>query len=218
MYVSIVEEEYLESIWKLERKYGLARTTDLAKMLSVTLGTISKMAKILEKKKLVTHEHHRGIKLTSKGVEVAIDVVRRHRLSERLLTDFLQVDWCKAHDEACRLEHGLSKYVTDLIEKTLKNPHTCPHGNPIPKPNGELNEISCIQLSNLDLGDTGIVVSIADESYDILKYVRDIGLTPGSVFKVVSKIPFDNLLIIDINGVMRTIGPTITSSINVKRY
>ena len=217
MHVSIVEEEYLESIWKLERKYGLAKTTDLAKMLSVALGTVSKMAKILEKKKLITHEHHRGVKLTSKGVEIAIDVVRRHRLSERLLTDLLQVDWCKVHDEACRLEHGLSKYVTDMIEKTLKNPNTCPHGNPIPKPNGEFNEVPCMQLSNLNLGDTGVVVNIVDESFNILKYIRDIGLTPGSVFKVVDKIPFDNLLIIDVNGVMRTLGPTISSSISVKK-
>lgn len=217
MHISIIEEEYLESIWKLERKYGLAKTTDLARMLNVTLGTVSKMVKILEKKKLIIHEYHKGAKLTSKGVEVAIDVVRRHRLSERLLTDLLQVDWCKAHDEACRLEHGLSKYVTDLIEKTLKNPNTCPHGNPIPKPNGELDEIPCMQLSNLSLGDTGVVVNITDESFNILKYARDIGLTPGSILKVIDKIPFDNLLIIDINGITRTLGPTITSSINVRK-
>ncbi|MEM1545049.1 MAG: metal-dependent transcriptional regulator [Candidatus Methanomethylicia archaeon] len=217
MHISIVEEEYLESIWKLERKYGLAKTTDLAKMLNVTLGTVSKMVKILEKKKFIIHEYHKGVKLTSKGVEVAIDVVRRHRLSERLLTDLLQVDWCKAHDEACRLEHGLSKYVTDLIEKALKNPNTCPHGNPIPKPNGELDEIPCIQLSNLSLGDTGVIVNITDESFNILKYAKDIGLTPGSILKVIDKIPFDNLLIIDINGITRTLGPTITSSINVRK-
>lgn len=217
MHVSIVEEEYLESIWKLERRYGLAKTTDLAKMLSVALGTVSKMVNILERNGFIIHEHHRGVRLTSRGLQVAIDVVRRHRLSERFLTDFLQVDWCRAHDEACRLEHGLSKYVTDLLEKALKNPSTCPHGNPIPKPNGELSEIPCIQLLSLNPGDTGVVINITDESFNVLKYIRDIGLTPGSVFKVVDKVPFDNLLTIDLRGTMRTLGPTIASSINVKK-
>lgn len=217
MHASIVEEEYLESIWKLERRFGLARTTDLAKMLSVALGTVSKMVKVLEKKEFVIHKHHRGVKLTSRGLQVAIDVVRRHRLSERFLTDLLQADWCKVHDEACRLEHGLSKYVADLLEKALKNPNTCPHGNPIPKSNGELSEIPCVQLLSLNPGDTGVVINITDESFSILRYVKDIGLTPGSVFKVIDKVPFDNLLTIDIRGTMRTLGPTIASSINVKR-
>ncbi len=80
------------------------------------------MIRIPEKKKFTIHEHHKGVKLTSKEIEVAINVVRRHRLLESPFTNFLQVDWCKAHNEARRLEHTLSKYVADPAKKALKTP------------------------------------------------------------------------------------------------
>ncbi|MCJ7609819.1 metal-dependent transcriptional regulator, partial [Candidatus Bathyarchaeota archaeon] len=134
--LSPIEEEYLEAIWHLEEQKKVARTGDISQRLKVTMGTASNMIDHLEHEGLLEHEHYRGVRLTEKGREAATTVVRRHRLGERLLTDILHLDWSGAHDAACKLEHSLTKEVTDSLDATLGNPKTCPHGNPIPSEDG----------------------------------------------------------------------------------
>ena len=89
--ISATVEEYLEAIYRLEEKKGSAKTGDLAKELNVTLGTITNTIENMEKQNLVIHKPYKGVKLTKKGRKLALDVVRRHRLSERLLTDILKI-------------------------------------------------------------------------------------------------------------------------------
>src|SRR3990170_7716439 len=102
--VSATVEEYLEAIYRLEESKGSAKTSELAQRMKVAVGTITNTVESMENQSLIVHEPYKGVKLTSKGRKMALDVLRRHRLSERLLTDVLQLDWSKAHDEACKLE------------------------------------------------------------------------------------------------------------------
>ncbi|NIU38506.1 metal-dependent transcriptional regulator, partial [Candidatus Bathyarchaeota archaeon] len=127
--LSATIEEYLEAIYRLEEKKGSARTGDIAKELNVTLGTITNTIESMEKQRLVSHKPYRGVNLTRRGRQIALDVIRRHRLSERLLTDILSLEWSKAHDAACRLEHAIAdKDIVEPLEKALGKPKTCPHG------------------------------------------------------------------------------------------
>ncbi len=148
-------EEFLESIYRLQERDGVARTTELIRMLSVVPGTVTNTVERLEKRGLITHETYRGVKLTEKGVNIALHVLRRHRLSERLLTDILHMDRDQVHEAACRLEHGLTEDVTENIERVLESPKTCPHGNPIPTNLGRIAEKQSELLSSLCPGEKG---------------------------------------------------------------
>ena len=106
--VSNQAEEYLEAIYRLESKVGFARTMDLSRELGVVPGSITNTIENLERKGLVIHERYKGVKLTDNGQKIASSILRRHRLAERLLTDFLHLDWSEVHDPACKLEHALS--------------------------------------------------------------------------------------------------------------
>ncbi|MBO3842519.1 MAG: metal-dependent transcriptional regulator, partial [Candidatus Brockarchaeota archaeon] len=91
--VTPVVEEYLECIFRLQEKEGVARTSSIVKSLGVAPGTVTNTVEKLEEEGLVTHVSYRGVKLTEKGRRIALQVVRRHRLSERLLVDILKMDW-----------------------------------------------------------------------------------------------------------------------------
>ena len=130
--ISPQAEEYLEAIYRLEKKKGFAKTMELARTLNVVPGSITNTIEGLKRRALLTHKPYKGVKLTKKGENIALDVLRRHRLAELLLTDILHLDSNKVHDEACKLEHVLSDIILNSIETFLEYPKTCPHGKPIP--------------------------------------------------------------------------------------
>jgi len=129
--ISATVEEYLEAIYKLEERRDAAKTGDLAKQLKVALGTVTNTIENMEKQNLVVHEPYKGVKLTDKGRKRALNVIRRHCLSERLLTDILRLEWSKVHDAACKLEHAFAdEELSRSLDEALGHPKTCPHGNP----------------------------------------------------------------------------------------
>ena len=216
--VSSTIEEYLEAIYKLEEKKGSAKTGDLAKELNVTLGTITNTIESMEKQNLITHKPYKGVKLTKKGRKIALDVVRRHRLSERLLTDILKLEWSKAHDAACKLEHAIAdKDIIKPLEKALGKPKTCPHGNPIPSESGRITEEKSELLANLCLGEKGTIVKITDEKPDLLQYLATLGLVPGANVQIEEKAPFNGPIMVRVMGASYALGRNVASVIWVKK-
>jgi DtxR family Mn-dependent transcriptional regulator len=215
--LTTVEEEYLEAIWHLERRNKAAKTSDLSQRLAVTMGTISNMIDHLEREGLLEHEHYRGVRLTPKGRDAALNVVRRHRLSEKLLTDILHIDWSHAHDAACKLEHSLTTEVTNSLDKVLGRPRTCPHGNPIPAENGEIVEEEGTQLSELKSGDKATVASITDEKTEMLQYLATLGLFPGTHVSVQEKAPFNGPLMIKVGNASYALSRDVASLIWVRK-
>jgi DtxR family Mn-dependent transcriptional regulator len=215
--ISNESEEYLEAIYKLEQRDGLAKTMQLANELKVMPGSITNTIENLEKRKLVMHEPYKGVKLTEKGRKLALKVIRRHRLAERLLTDILHLDWSKVHDEACRLEHNLSETIVEPLEKVLGNPKTCPHGNPIPSEQGEMKEAKSELLTSLNLGESGIITKITEEKQDLLQYLATLGLVPGASVEIEEKAPFNGPIIVKAMGASYALGRNIASVIWVKK-
>jgi len=216
--VSATIEEYLEAIYRLQERNGSAKTTELAKRLKVALGTITNTIESMEKQNLVVHEPYKGVKLTAKGRKMALDVLRRHRLSERLLTDILRMEWSKAHDVACRLEHAIAdKDVLKPLEKVLGHPKTCPHGNPIPTESGKLAEEKSELLTNLSQGESGVIVKITDERQDMLQYLATLGLVPGASVSVEEKAPFNGPIMVHVMGASYALGRNVASVIWVKK-
>ena len=215
--VTEVVEEYLESIYRLQEKSGVARTSDIVKVLQVVPGTVTNTVERLEKEGMLRHEPYRGVRLTDKGRKIALDVIRRHRLSERLLTDFMHVEWYKVHEAACKLEHGLADEIIEPLEEALGHPKTCPHGNPIPTKGGKILKVKSRPLASMKKGEQGTIVKITDENVDLLHYLDIQGLTPGVSVKVLERAPFNGPTTLRIGRVSHSVSQAIASIIQVKR-
>ena len=215
--LSPTEEEYLEAIWHLEHRNMVAKTGDLSRSLNVTMGTTSNMIDHLEREDLLQHEHYRGVRLTQKGIEAATTIVRRHRLSERLLTDLLHFDWVRAHDAACKLEHGLSREVTDSIDVALGRPKTCPHGNPVPTEEGVIVDEEGLTLGELKIGEKASVQRLTEEKTELLLYLATLGLIPGAQVNVESKAPLNGPLMIRVGDHSHAISRDVANLIWVRK-
>jgi len=138
--MTVSKEDYLKAIWSLSERRAEdkseAGTKDLAEMLQVSPPAVSRMLKRMENQALVAHTPYYGVRLTEKGREVALKIVRRHRLLELFLWKVLKYDEDSVHDEAERLEHHISEEFEMKIDAILGFPKSCPHGSPIPSRSG----------------------------------------------------------------------------------
>ena len=162
----------------------MAKTKDLAENLHVVPGSITNTIEHLESHNLVTHEPYRGVRLTKEGEKLALSVIRRHRIAERFLTDILKAKWSTVHTEACRLEHALSKNVTDLLERRLENPRYCPHGNPIPTEDGLVEDLPTIALTEASANESYVVDRIVNEENVDLELLAEKGIKPQASIRV----------------------------------
>src|SRR5579864_9137395 len=127
-----VEEDYLAAIYNMQMEGELVIGARLADLFKVKAPTVTQTLHRLEKQNLVVMDEHRHPTLTPEGHQAAEALLRRHRLCERFLVDVMGMHWHEVHDEAERLEHGISPAFEARMLAQLDNPTTCPHGNPIP--------------------------------------------------------------------------------------
>jgi len=214
--VSSSIEEYLENIYRLQEREGCARTKELAEKMHVTLGTITNTIELLEREGFVEHRPYKGVRLTKEGKRIALEVIRRHRLAERLLTDILHLDWSKAHEAACRLEHGLTDDVVKSLGKILGHPKTCPHGNPIPTRCGGIIEERSKRLIDLKPQESGTIIKVAEEGHDLLQYLRSLGLMPGVSVKVEERIESKDSVLLKLENTDHALRSDVASMVWVK--
>ena len=192
-------EMYLLTIYKLNQQHGSAGNTQLANWLGVSTASITEMVKKLADKGLVERKG-RQLRLLPEGRSIALKVIRKHRLAERLLTDPLKIPWDHAHEQSCRLEHILSDTVVDALEAFLGYPKTCPHGHPIPDKHGNLTLTDAPRLSDFPEGSTVIVERVSEESSEVLSYLEDQKVFPGEEITIAKIAPFDGPLLVEIGG------------------
>ncbi|NJD78402.1 MAG: metal-dependent transcriptional regulator [Candidatus Methanoperedens sp.] len=209
-------EEYLEYIYKLQEMHEFATTSKLAERLKLSPSSVSEMLKQLEQKRLVKYAE-KGVVLTEEGELEAKRVVRKHRLSERLLTDILGFKWDKVHEEACRLEHDISPEMEEKIEEKLDNPKTCPHGYPIPDKEGLVARDNVIKLSELKAIEKGVIVSVFEENSEMLQYLGSLGLFPQVEFEVKSVAPFGGPIVVMTAEAERSLGKELAEKVLVKK-
>lgn len=215
--ISATIEKYLEHIYRLEQEDGIARTAKLAEHVGVSLGTVTNTIETLERQHLVTHKPYHGVKLTKTGQRHALDVIRRHRLSERLLTDLLKMEWSHVHDYASQLEHALPDDVMKSLDTVLGYPTRCPHGNPVPRPNGTLPSEQSQPLDTMALKQSGIILKIGKERRDYLEYIEKLQLLPGMRVQILKKEPFDGPITIMSQGKTQALGRNIAAIIHVQQ-
>jgi DtxR family Mn-dependent transcriptional regulator len=189
------EEEYLEAVFTLAGRDGEpVKTSGLAKQLRVKAPSIVQMLKKLKRKGLMIYRRRTGTKLTERGRELAAKIVRRHKLAERLLVDVFGQDLYKVHDNACKLEHAIDDELADKIEKTLGEPSTCPHGNPIPTSKGNLPRNDRTELVDIREGQECTITTIPEER-DAVQHLISLNILPKSKIKVVEKLPRGAVLV-----------------------
>ncbi len=191
-------EEYCECIFELQEDDVDVIQARIAERLQVSRPAVSEMIRRLETEGLITTAG--GIELTVKGEALAQQVVRRHRLAERFLTDVLQLSWAEAHHEAGRWEHVMSDSVEAAMNRLLGEPTTCPHGNPIPGSDYIEQDVS--PLSSHPVGQRFTVRRIPEElefAPGLLEFLEQSSLRPGCTGVVTAASP-DGTLTIEIDG------------------
>lgn len=182
-------EDYLKQILLEEQGRGEKRvsTGRLAQALAVTPGTVTAMVKALSESGLVDYEAYGGVRLTKAGRQLALHVLRRHRLIELFLVRIMGMDWSEVHGEADRLEHAVSDRLIERIDEMLGHPAVDPHGDPIPTVGGDLAPAAHEMLADLTQGGSGRIARIVDQEPGFLRLVERLGLRPGTRVKVVAR-------------------------------
>ena len=189
-------EEYVEALFKLQRGEAPVTVKRLADEFRVAPPSVSEMLGRLRTAGLVTPQAQGGIALTPQGEIQGAALVRRHRLSERFLVDYLDMPWDVVHDEACKLEHVLSPEVEARLAEQLGNPTTCPHGHAIPGEDGTLPDDAMRPLVEFGAGEQGVIGCITEEDGDLLRYLGSLGLLPETPVEVESVAPFGGPLLV----------------------
>ena len=212
--VSESAQDYLKTIWKLERT-GDMSTSALAESLGVTPASATAMLKKLATLGLVVHERYHGATLTPAGERMALEVVRHHRLLELYLMEALGLTWDQVHQEAERLEHHLSDELEAAIDQALGYPTRDPHGDPIPSPELLLVRDELVCLSDLEAGSLTVVRRVPDGDPELLRYLASLGLVPAEEVTVVEQAPFDGPVTVEVRGSRHAIGRSLAAQIEV---
>jgi DtxR family Mn-dependent transcriptional regulator len=206
-------QDYLETIYEMEEEGGRIAQSRIAKRMGVSAPAVSEQVRRLARAGLVSVES-REIVLTDHGREVAMPLVRRHRLAERLLVDILEIPWHRAHEEAHAWEHVISPEVEERI-LTKTGATTCPHGNPIPGMDPPYNRTELVALSDLKSGETGKLCLLTEDvelATDVLKYFEEKQLMPGASIQVTAIGP-DGTLTLAVDGTTSSLGSNLADNL-----
>lgn len=198
---SRAKEDYLKTIYELEAKVGIAKTTHLADKLGVRAATVTEMIQKLSKEpdRTITYKHHQGARLTPAGRKKAMQIIRRHRLLETFLHHTLGLSWDEVHQEAEVLEHHISRRVTEAIDRHLNYPKFDPHGEPIPNASGQMPPQDRLPLSEIDAGSRFLIVGVDPISGEFLTQLDDLTIGIGITGRLLSKGPDNGLLTIKLD-------------------
>ncbi len=209
-------EDYLKTIYMLEQEESPVSTSRVAAARNVKPGSATSMIQRLHKLNLVDYEKHYGVTLTESGTEIALEVIRHHRLVELYLMEALDFSWDEVHEQADLLEHVISEKLEERMAAALNFPDFDPHGDPIPSKEGQIVDVRNKLLSTVSTGETVIVSRVLDDANsDLLRYLADTGLLPGSKITVTEVGPFEGPLTILVNGHEKIIGNKVASSVLV---
>jgi DtxR family transcriptional regulator, Mn-dependent transcriptional regulator len=199
-------EDYLKAIYQLSPEGRPASTSEIAHLLALSPPSVTGMVKRLSEHGLLEHVPYRGVQLTDEGRRAALRMVRRHRLIEAYLVEFLGYSWDTVHEEAERLEHAVSDTMIERMASALGNPEVDPHGDPIPSPDGSIHELASTPLSDVPVGETVEIHRVHESQPERLRYIASLGLRPGVRVTVLDRQPIDDLVTIEVDGKQHVVG------------
>jgi len=213
MVLSQSVEDYLKAIYKLQSPEKEATTSSISNALDVSSASATNMVKRLAEMGLVDYESYKGAKLTDAGRNVALEIIRHHRLLELYLLEVMGYSWDEVHDEAEKLEHHISERFEDKIAELLDDPTHDPHGDPIPTKDGIMPELDEWSLAKANIHQAYMIARVKDQDPERLRYLEKEGLLPGARVEVKKREPFDGPVILLVEDHEKVIGHDLASTI-----
>lgn len=185
---SVSREDYLKAIWEIVQEEQTPISARLAEDLAVTPPAVTAALKRMTRDGFLRVERDGRIALTSKGRQIAEHLVLRHRLAEKLLTDVIGLEWSRAHEEAERLEHGISPEVAALLLKRFGRESRCPHGVPLFGGLAKLRtKYGAVKLAEAPAGHVYEVVRVFEKEREFLSFLAGLGILPGARLRVLKR-------------------------------
>ncbi len=213
--------DYLAQIYRLsdrsdELDAGYIGTSALADLLDVSAPAVNRMITKLKDAGLLEHEPYQGIRLTPAGRRMALQVLRRHRIAETFLVNVMGFKWHEVHAEADLMAQGLSDKLAERMAAMAGHPTTCPHGEPIPTPDGDLPPMNDFLLAGAPPDTELEITRVRTREPDRLEYLAALGLLPGTRLIVIHAAPFHGPLQLRVGSEYRIIGYNLAQLIRVK--
>jgi len=214
--ISATIEDYLASIYILERDNEPVQGVRLAELLDVSPPTVTNTLKRMVRDGLISIDEKKSVHLTGNGLEKAKIVMRRHMLAEWMLSRL--VSWSKVHKEAHLLEHAITEEVENALDENLNQPELCPHGNPFPGHEELVKD--WMPLNEMKTGDRVIirrVHELAEEVPDVLKFLEEKQIKPGLTARVEDIFPYNQTITLQVGENQIVIGFSLARYLFVER-
>jgi DtxR family Mn-dependent transcriptional regulator len=188
-------ENFLKAVYALEQGLNAdagdrVSTNALSESLNISAPSVTDMAQRLDEEGLIDYQRYKGIRLTGSGTDLALKVLRRHRLIELFLVQELGYELHEVHEEAEALEHAVSdRFVQALVDK-LGDPAVDPHGDPIPNDEGVMATPLLVPLAALEHGQTARVARFAIDNNEMLQYALSKGFQLNRVLQLSHREPY----------------------------
>ena len=212
---SVSQEDYLKAIWEIVQEEQTPISARLAEDLGVTPPAVTAALKRMTRGGFLRVERSGRIALTPKGKKIAEHLVLRHRLAEKLLTDVIGLEWSRAHEEAERLEHGVSAEVAALLLKRFGRESRCPHGVPLFGGLPKLRKkYGAVKLAEASAGRWYEVLRVHEKEREFLQFLAGLGILPGARMRVLKR-EYDETMTVTLGGSAKKIylGKPATSRI-----
>lgn len=187
---SPVMRAYAAEIYRLQQDHPQVPLSTLTEAMNVSIQAISNMVQRMKKAGHLQYTPYRGVSLTPSGERLAMPALRRHRLAEVFLVQVMQYDWAAAHELSHVFERGLDNELEDRIDALTGHPKHCPHGEPIPSKAGVMPPVRDRILIDVPSGSDCAISRVRTHDPNRLRYIAELGLTPGKPFHLLSCAPF----------------------------
>lgn len=204
-------ENYLIAIQTLHDEGIRCIPARVAERMEVSAPTVTETVKRMERDGYLVHGEGREIGLTDRGREIALNLMRRHRMVERWLTDVLHLDWATAHEEAHKLEHAISDVVAERLWQSMGYPESCPHGNPIADIDPAVLARR-VRLRDVEPGqqvEINRISELAEDNHELMVFLEQKNFRPGVRVTVTDRGPLRDTFTVAIDGTQTTIGSEV---------
>ena len=209
-------QNFLKSVYAVQQEMERVTTNALADVLSISAPSVTDMAQRLEEAGLLDYQKYRGMVLTEKGEQAALQIIRRHRLIELYLMEELGYALHEVHDEAESLEHAVSDRFIEAIAARLGHPDIDPHGDPIPAEDGTIARRELTSLVDWPLNQPSRLAQIRAVSPAMLEHITDRGFALGVSVRVLSRDPFEGPVRLMLDDTEQIIGYHVAACLLVE--
>ena len=212
-------EDYLGAIYTLNRDDEKVIGRKLAEWMEVSAPTVTATVQRMIRDGWVNMAEDKSIHLTPEGREAAISVLRRHMLTELLLSRILGIPWSKVHEEADRLEHGLSSETAARVAEMMRDTRVCPHGNPMPGHENATDDL--LLLVEAEPGRDYLLARVHEQverNPELMAYLEAHCLIPGAHIRLLSVMSFNETVTVRSGGEDVVLGLSVAQGLWVSEY